>query len=82
MNPIQAPPSIIVEMALPERQQIGSAQMEQDGTIVMRLRMVEGASVGDAEMRYVPGSADYGRVRNHLSSLTPGKSVPVYDDWN
>ena len=82
MNPIQEPPSITVEMASPKRQQIGSAQMEQDGTIVMRLRMVEGASVGDAEMRYVPGMADYGRVRSHLPSLTPGKIVPVYNDWD
>ena len=82
MNPIQEPPLIVTEMALSERQQIGSARMEQNGTIVLRLRMMEGASVGDAEMRYVPGSADYGRVRNHLPSLMPGKSVPVYNDWN
>lgn len=82
MTPILDPPLIAAEMAAPERKQIGSAWMERDGTVVLRLRMAAGASVGDAEMRYAPGSADYERVRKHLPSLAPGTPVPVYDDWN
>jgi hypothetical protein len=53
--------------------------MENDG---MRLRMTQGAVVGDVEKRYVPGTPDYAAVRAHLPDLTPGKSVPVYNDWN
>ncbi len=82
MTPILASPLIAVEMTSPDRRQIGSARMEQDGTVVLRLRMVAGASVGDVEMRYAPGSADYERVRKHVPSLMPGASVPVYNDWD
>jgi len=81
MSPIQEPPLIVMKMALSERQQIGSARMEQDGTIVLRVRMIEASSVGDAETRYVPGTSDYERVRKHLPFLTPGRSIPVYNDW-
>jgi hypothetical protein len=54
--------------------------MENDGTIVMPLRMTQGQAVGDLENRYVPGTPDYQAVRAHLPDLMPGKSVPVYND--
>ena len=73
---------IAAEMAAPERRQIGSARMERDGTVILRLRMAAGTSTGDAGMRYAPGSAGYGRVRKHLPSLAPETPVPVYDDWD
>lgn len=69
-------------MAASERKQTGSAWMERDGAVVLRLRMAAGASVGDAEVHYASGNADYGRVRRHLPFLAPGTLVPVYDDWN
>jgi hypothetical protein len=56
--------------------------MENDGTIVMGLRMTQGQAVGDLEKRYVPGTPDYQAVRGHLPDLAPGKSVPLYNDWN
>ncbi len=46
-------------MAEAPKQQIGSASMENDGTIVMPLRMTQGQAVGDLENRYVPGTPDY-----------------------
>jgi hypothetical protein len=79
MSPALEPPVIMAEAP---KQQIGSATMKNDGTIVMRLRMTQGAAVGDEEKRYVPGNPDYQAVRAHLPDLTLGKSVPVYNDWN
>jgi hypothetical protein len=52
-------------MAGAPKQQIGSATMENDGTIVMRLRLTQGAAVGDVEKRYAPGTPDYQEVRAH-----------------
>ena len=79
MSPVMEPPVIMAEAP---KQQIGSATMEKDGTIVMLLRMTHGTAVGDAMWRYVPGTPDYQAVRAHLPDLAPGKSVPVYNDWN
>jgi hypothetical protein len=44
MSPAFEPPVIIAEAP---KQRIGSATMENEGTIVMRLRMTQGAVVGD-----------------------------------
>lgn len=82
MAPILDPPVIVAEQALPERNQIGSARMERDGTVVLQVRMMEASSIGDAETRYAPGTADHERIRRHLPSLAPGRPVPVYDDWD
>ena len=82
MPPIHDPPVIAAEMATSERRQIGSARMERDGTIVLQIRMMEASSVGDAEIRYAPGTAGHERIRRHLPSLAPGRPVSVYDDWD
>ena len=81
MNLIQGSPLIVVETSVPAKQQIDSATMEQDGTVVLRIRMMGAPSIGDAEMRYSPGTPDYDRVRRQLPSLKFGVSVPVYNDW-
>ena len=81
MNPCQGHPSVVVKMAAPDKQQIGSARMEQDGTIIVRVRMVGTSTIGDAEIRYVPGSAYYDLIRKRLPSLTTAHSVPVFNDW-
>jgi hypothetical protein len=78
MSPALEPPVIIAEAP---KQRIGSASMENDGTIVMRLSMTQGAAVGDLEKRYVPGTPDYQAVCAHLPGLTPRTPVPVYNDW-
>ena len=79
MNPSLEPPVIAAEAL---KQQIGVATMEKDGTIVMYLRMLQGAAVGDAQQRYVPRTRYYEVVRSHLPELAPGKWIPVYNDWD
>ena len=81
MSPAVDPPAAVVEAAAPEKQQIGSARMEPDGTIIMMLRFVKGEGVGDAYPRFKPGTPDYDRVRAHLPDLRVGHPVPVYNDW-
>ena len=81
MNLIQNNPLNFIEMSMPERQQIGSSTMEKDGTIILRIRMIDASSIGDAEIRYSPDNPNYDSVRKNLSSLKLGTSVPVYNDW-
>jgi hypothetical protein len=81
MSPAIQVPIVVAETAAPEIQQIGDARMMQDGTIILRVRMVQGGNVGDGEYRYAPGSPDYKRVRAHLPNLKPGGNVPIYNDW-
>jgi hypothetical protein len=81
MIPISQPPVVMVEMAAPERRQIGDATMQLDGTIRLRVRFEQCSTVGDAEYRYTPGTSDYEYVRAHLPHLKPGQNVPIYNDW-
>ena len=81
MIPISQPPVVMVEMAAPERRQIGDATMEPDGTIILRVRLEHGSTVGDWTRRYTPGTSDYKYVRVHLPHLKPGQNVPIYNDW-
>lgn len=82
MNPTVELPAVVVEAAAPEKQYIGEAMMEPDGTIVMRLRYTQEGLIGDAYPRYKPGTPDYDRVRAHLPDLRVGHPVPVYNDWS
>ena len=57
---------------------IGSATMEQDGTIVLMLRAEgPGGTVGDAMFRYPKTHPDYQKTLDHLGGLKPGESKPV-----
>jgi hypothetical protein len=57
---------------------IGEASMEEDGTIVLRLRAESDAGViGDGFVRYPPDHEEYARVLDHLGGLEPGESKPV-----
>jgi hypothetical protein len=57
---------------------IGTAEMEADSTIILRLhaRTDEGA-IGETLLSYPPGSDGYGELLNHLGGLQPGQSKPV-----
>ena len=59
-------------------QSIGTATMEDDGTIVLQLR-AEGPNglIGDALFRYPKTHADYEMVLAHVGGLKPGESKPV-----
>ncbi len=55
--------------------------MEQDGTIILRERLVDGGLVGEAMGRVKPGDPSYDKIRRHLSGLTAGYNVPIYNNW-
>lgn len=81
MSPAPQPPAIEIKATKPERQQIGSATMEQDGTIILRERLVDGRLVGEAVGRIKLGAPSYDKVRRHLPRLTVSRNVPIYNDW-
>lgn len=64
-----------------EPQTIGSATMTDDGTIVLTLRAT-GRGIGDAQIKYPPGSPHYAEVLRHIGGLKPGESklVPPWPD--
>jgi hypothetical protein len=57
---------------------VGSASMEEDGTIVLRLAVTgpEG-EVGDGLLRYAPTHPKYAEVLRHLGGLKKGETKPV-----
>jgi hypothetical protein len=62
----------------PTQTSIGSATMEKDGTLVLRLRADgPGGMHGDGLFRYPPGHKDYDMVRKHVGGLEPGESKQV-----
>jgi len=65
----------------PEKTSIGSATMEEDGTIVLQLR-AEGSEgpIGDALLRYPPNHPEYNNILRHLGGLKKGavKQVPPW----
>jgi hypothetical protein len=65
-------------MSKSEKDSIGSAIMEEDGTIVLQLR-AEGpnGSIGDALFRYPPTHPEYNNILHHLGGLKKGESKNV-----
>lgn len=60
------------------KRSIGSARMEEDGTIVLLLRAEgPGVSLGDGLLRYPPNHAEYQKIPHHLGGLKKGESKPV-----
>ena len=57
-----------------EKNSIGSARMEKDGTIVLQLR-AEGPNglIGDALLRYPPTHTEYNNILRHLGGLKEGE---------
>ena len=56
MSPAPQPPAIEIEATKPARRQIRAATMEQDGTTILRERLVDGGLVGKAVGRIKPGA--------------------------
>lgn len=62
----------------PSKDSVGTALMEADGTIRLRLRAQgDKGLVGDAEFKYPPGHADYQRILKHVGGLQVGQEKPV-----
>jgi hypothetical protein len=61
-----------------EKDSIGFARMEEDGTIVLQLRAESpGGQRGDALFRYPFGHPEYQNVLQHLGGLEKGQDKPV-----
>ena len=57
---------------------IGVCWMEDDGTIVLRLTATgPGGMVGDGQLSYPPGHAQYDEILEHVGPLKPGEHKPV-----
>jgi hypothetical protein len=57
---------------------IGTATLEQDGTLVMQLRAeADGKTIGDSLLRYKPGDPNYQKMLQHVGGLKPGETKPV-----
>jgi hypothetical protein len=62
---------------------MGTATMQEDGTIILNLRAEgSGGTVGEARMVYRKGDKRYSEVLKHLGGLEPGqsKTVPPWPD--
>jgi len=61
-----------------QRASIGSATMEENGTIVLQLRAESSdGKIGDALLRYPPDHPQYAEILRHLGGLQKGESKPV-----
>ena len=61
-----------------EEASIGSATMEENGTIVLQLRAESSdGKIGDALVRYPPDHPQYEEILRHLDGLQRGESKPV-----
>lgn len=56
---------------------IGSAVLQDDGTIVLKLRAEHPGFVGVGELRYPVDHPKYFEVLEHLGGLEPGETKPV-----
>jgi len=66
------------KMSVVEQASIGSATMEENGTIVLQLRAESpDGEIGDALVRYPPGHPQYAEILRHLGGLKKGESKPV-----
>jgi hypothetical protein len=58
-----------------ESKSIGTAEMKQNGTIVLLLRPEsDDGSVGNVIFAYSPDDNDYKKILKHLGGLKPGES--------
>lgn len=56
---------------------IGTARLEDDGTLVLTLRARHGGAVGQGVLRYAKDHPQYAMVLRHLGAIEPGEDVPV-----
>ncbi len=61
-----------------EKRSIGSARMEEDGTIILQLRAeTAGGAIGDALFHYPPTDPQYRKILEHLGGIEKGQEKPV-----
>lgn len=56
---------------------IGTATLQQDGTLILRLRAQgPGGQAGESVLRYPPGHPERDMLIRHVGGLAPGQSKP------
>jgi hypothetical protein len=55
---------------------IGTAMMNEDGTITLNIRSAPGAPL-DGVVASKPGDPNYARILSHVGGMTPGEKKPV-----
>ena len=63
---------------LPES--IGTAQLLDDGSLLLRLRAVRGTTVGEGYVTVTPSDPHYDEIRRHIGELAPGE-VKLVRPW-
>lgn len=67
-----------IHPASAEPETIGTATMDDDGTITLYLRATSpGGAVGHGRIVYPPSSPHYAMIRGHIPGLRPGLTLPV-----
>ena len=61
----------------PTQDSIGSATMNNDGTIVLQLRAESPNAIGDAQLFYPPNHPRYNYILKHIGPIKPGENKPV-----
>lgn len=57
---------------------IGTASMEPDGTIVLRLiARRQNGPLGEGVLRYAPSNPQYHEILDHVGPIKPGETHPV-----
>ena len=57
---------------------IGTASMEPDGTIVLRLiTQRQNGPLGEGVLRYAPSDPQYHEILDHVGPIKPGETRPV-----
>jgi len=56
---------------------IGTASMELDGTIVLRLVARQRGMSGEGVLRYAPSDPHYPGILRHVGPIKPGETRPV-----
>ncbi len=57
---------------------IGSAKMEADGTLLLRLRAESpDGAIGEGFFRYPKDHAEYDKILKHVGPIKPGEDKPV-----
>jgi hypothetical protein len=56
---------------------IGSATMDSEGVITLRIRSLPPGPIAESVLRYAPGHRDYEMIKAHLEGISPGQTKPV-----
>lgn len=69
---------LLILACVPARAQrdIGTATLQQDGTLVLRLR-AQGPEHADGVLRYPPGHPERDALIRHAGGLAPGETKPL-----